>query len=114
MRKKHLGGFICEHVKHNYCQIWKKSEISNGENLVPSEIIVGNTTNIETPLFSTPGYRPNVPDVSELFLSPNTTISMIMPEFSEGSSGSGAGPPGLDRATISRQINLLEIKGRGR
>ena len=45
--------------------------------------------------------------------SPNTTTSLLPAEMTENS-GSGAGPAPLVQRTISRQITLLEIKGKGR
>ena len=53
-------------------------------------------------------------DVSEVLLSPNTTLSLLASDYTEMSSGSGSGPPAMVQRTISRQITLLGIKGKGR
>lgn len=68
----------------------------------------------ESRLFSNPSFGSRLDgDTSELFRSPNTTVSMLPIDMSENS-GSGAGPAALVQRTISRQITLLGIKGKGR
>jgi hypothetical protein len=81
--------------KHSYCQIWNYQK------------------KLDVDIFKTPRSIETDSGFSEVLLSPNTTVSMLPSEMTENS-GSGAGPPALVQKTISRQITLLGIKGKGR
>ena len=97
-RRKAFQVQFCHHVKSNYCKIWLNEQKAEENRLFPTPNFVSQTDR----------------DVS-LVMSPNTTMSVMMPEMSgDSESGSGAGPPGLVERTIARQITLVGIKGKGR
>ena len=81
------------------CKYWRRQSLSQNGN--QSRLLHSNS---ETR---------NDGDVSDILLSPNTTVSVLASELTENS-GSGSGAPTLVQRTISRQITLLGIKGKGR
>ncbi|CAG5104780.1 Oidioi.mRNA.OKI2018_I69.chr1.g1534.t1.cds [Oikopleura dioica] len=113
---KPISRKICTQVKYyNYCQ-WslKGQNAAQPDPENQKQIVVGGKTwtpDQKHEIVRRDSNRSDSGIQSEP--SPNTTVSVVPLDFSENS-GSGAGPANLVQRTISRQITLLEIKGKGR